>query len=729
MMPFLSFLIFFALYAGSAFPAFGSDQAAELLAAAATNGVPPPPAQTLAWLLAKISLWIPFGAPGYRANLLAAALMAATVPLVADLLERLAPPKEWVPFAHQELEQERWRATACWLTALLWGLSIGPWRSALSLGSDTVGLFLTVFAFRIAASERRNNFFSWTVFLAGLACGQWPVAILTLPGMILLRSSVESGERVPPFTGLWFRHILGRALSFSAGLAPAAAAILLSRRAPLLDYGSPDTWDSWARYALTRTPFFPPALDTAARTLWASIFRSLGGVYTLPGTALWLFGLYRLARRRPLLFQAAALTALLPGPVLFLSSRPFPDPSTPPQAAAWGLCALGLAVPFLWGYHRAGVRYPAARTALAALLPLSLAARLPSAARDDTALRDRAENILQVLPEDAILWNPAAPGAVFYAQFVKGRRTDVRVARRPDAAWARAEYRRRRPAPGHPSPYLLSPDLFFLDLAQDAGAEKIFTDDPRRLPEVDPATGLATIGRYPEDSLPAGVAFQFLPADSHRLVAPAAQLSLARVPFWAFRTGDPEGIARARMALSNKLDQYALGREAEEEALSALAFDPGLPDAHRRLGEAALERGDDARAAVHFQRALLRDPRRADLWSLLARAALKKGDLFATATAARAALALDPSLAETRLLLAETCEKENGWRSAAENWRVLMDGKPDERLYAWRLARAETRSGRPDKARAALREYFMFPLSPEEKEQAETLEKSLEAKR
>ena len=41
--------------------------------------------------------------------------------------------------------------------------------------------------------------------------------------------------------------------------------------------------------------------------------------------------------------------------------------------------------------------------------------------------------------------------------------------RRPDAAWARAEYRRRNPAPGHPSPYVLSPDLFFLDLARAPG--------------------------------------------------------------------------------------------------------------------------------------------------------------------------------------------------------------------------------------------------------------------
>ena len=727
MMPFLSFLIFFALYAGSAFPAFGSDQAAELLAAVAANGVPPPPAQTLAWLLAKISLWIPFGSPGYRANLLAAALMAATVPLVASLLERLSPPKEWAPFAHQELERERWLSTACWLTALLWGLSAGPWRSALSLGADTVGLFLTVLAFRFAAAERRDKVFTWTAFLAGLACGQWPVAFLTLPGMILLRSS-EDGGRVPPFTRLWFWRILGRALAFAAGLAPAAGTILLSLRAPLLDFGSPDTWSSWANYSLTRAPFSPPALDAAGRTLWPSIFRSLGGVYTLPGAALWLFGFFRLARSRPLLFQAAAVTALLPGPILLLASRPFPDPTSPPQAAVWGLCALGLSVPFLWGYHRAGVRHPAARTALAALLPLSLAARLPSAARNDVALRDRAENVMQSLPSGSVLWNPTAPGALFYAQFIAGRRTDVHVVRRPEAVWARAEYRRRYPVSGHPSPYVLSPDLFFLDLARDAGAENIFTDDSLRLPEVDPATGLPAIGRYPEDALPSGAAFQFLPADSHRLVAPAAQISLARVPFWAFRTGDPEGIARARMALSIKLDQYGLGREAEEEALSALAFDPGLPDAHRRLGETALERGDDARAAVHFQRALIRDPRRADLWSFLARAARQKGDLAATATAARTALALDPSLVETRRLLAETLEEGNRWRSAAENWRILMEGIPDERLYIWRLARAEARSNRSDKAKAALREYFMFPLSPEEKEQAEALENSLEVK-
>src|SRR5207253_1099019 len=103
------------LYGGAAFPSFGSNDAAELLAAAASNGVPPPPAQGLAWLLAKLAFWIPLGNPAYRTNLMAAALMAGTVPLVAGFLVRFAPPKSWAPFAHQELEQDRWRATACWL--------------------------------------------------------------------------------------------------------------------------------------------------------------------------------------------------------------------------------------------------------------------------------------------------------------------------------------------------------------------------------------------------------------------------------------------------------------------------------------------------------------------------------------------------------------------------------------------------------------------------------------
>lgn len=723
-MPVLSFFVFFILYAGAAFPSFGSDRAAELLAAAASNGVPPPPAQTAAWLLAKLALWFPLGNPAYRTNLFAAALMAGTVPMAAAFLENLAPPKSWAPFAHQELDQDRWRATALWLTAFLWGLSPGPWRCALSLGPDTLGLFLSVAAFRVAAAGAPVS--PWATFLAALACGQWPAAAAALPGLALLALIPSDRRPRSPFTGrAFFLHGTAAAAGLSFSLGP----LLLSRAAPLLDHGGPDTWPGWLRHAAALPPFFPVSPTAEPAETFRAAVRALAAAYTIPGVFLWLFGFFRLARGRRVLFQAALTAVLLPGPLLFAWTRPAPDLSDPAQAAAWGLCALGLSIPFLWGFHRTGVRFPAARTALALLLPLSLAGRLSLSARDDTALRDRAENVLKSLPEGALLWNPAAPGAVFHAQIVQGEREDVRVARRPDTDWGRTEFRRGHPmkdaAPGSP----LAQDLFFLSAAGDAGPGRIFTDDERRLPEIDPATGLATAGRAPEDALPAGAALQFLPAESHRLASPAAQLSVARLPFWAARTGDPMGLARGRMALSRKFDQYGLGADAEEECLAALAEDPGQPDAHRRLGEGALARGDAARAAAHFRRALEREPRDAGLHVLLGRAATALKDRREAVDAFEDALRLDPSLEGTRAALAELLEEGNLWRAAAQHWRLLMDGNPQEKTYPWRLAKAEAAAGRPEQSRAALREYLMFPLSDPEKDEAESFEKSLGAEK
>jgi tetratricopeptide (TPR) repeat protein len=720
----LSFFVFFALYAGAAFPSFGGADAAELLAAAASNGVPPPPAQGLAWLLAKIAFWIPLGNPAYRTNLMAAALMAGAVPLVAGILDRLAPPRSWAPFAHQEIERDRWRATACWLTAFLWALSPGPWRCALSLGADTMGLFLMICAFAAGLrppAPTGKSAFPWTTCLAAAAVSQWPAALWALPGLGLAVLSVRPRDAAP----LPFRRTAAHAGAAAAGALPALIPLLLSRAAPALDAGSPDGWTAWIRYALHCPPFFPPALEASRGAVLARLIKATGDVYTWPGAALFFFGFFRMARSRWPLFQTAVAAAVLPGPLLFLWARPAANPSSLPQAAAWGLCALGLAVPFLWGFHRAGARLPAARAALALLLPLSLAGRLPLAARGDLSFRDGGENLLKALPSGALLWSPGAPGPVFHAQYVQGRRPDLLVARRPDTLWGRAEFRRRHPAGGPALPMALSPELFFLDAARLSGPDGIFTDGGGRLPQVDPATGLAAESRDPEDVFPLGSAFRFFPSESHRLVAPAAQLSVAKVPLWAQRDGDPAGSARDHMALSRKLDQYGLSSEAEEEALAALALDPGQPDAHRRLGEGALSRGHPAPALYHFRQALRRAPRDAEVLTLAGRAAGQTGDRAAAVKAFQSTLSLDGSREAVRRELAGILEEENRWPDAAAHWRLLMDQNPGEALYPWRLAKAEASAGHSKKARAALREYLMFPLSERDKEEAEILEKSL----
>jgi tetratricopeptide (TPR) repeat protein len=306
-----------------------------------------------------------------------------------------------------------------------------------------------------------------------------------------------------------------------------------------------------------------------------------------------------------------------------------------------------------------------------------------------------------------------------------GERPDLRIARRPDTAWGRAEFRRRHPAPGGPPLLLLSEDPFFLSAASEVGPERVFLDDARRMPEIDPATGLAVSPKIPDDVAPNGAAFQFLPSDSHKLISPSAQLSLDRVALWAAREGDPEGLASAYTALGRKFDQYALTADAEEEYLSAISIDPGQPEARRRLGEIALERGEAADACVHFRRALRRAPKDAAIHALLGRAARQAQDLPAAVRAYEIAVRLDPSLEEDRRALAELLEERAAWRAAAREWRVLMDKNPQERAYPWRLAKAEAAAGRPTQARNALREYMLFPLDEKERDQAESFQKSL----
>jgi predicted Zn-dependent protease len=58
-----------------------------------------------------------------------------------------------------------------------------------------------------------------------------------------------------------------------------------------------------------------------------------------------------------------------------------------------------------------------------------------------------------------------------------------------------------------------------------------------------------------------------------------------------------------------------------------------------------------------------------------------------------------------------------------------MNRHPEDPRYVRRLALAEAAAGRKDKARAAVREYLIFSLTPEERLEAEALEKSLGDKR
>ena len=106
--------------------------------------------------------------------------------------------------------------------------------------------------------------------------------------MILHRSSVENGERVPPFTDLWFRRILGRALSFSAGLAPAwaqTAAASESRIALVTLYPGSATVERVAKLAAGAKKFsftcLPAGLDVKSLAVSADASVHLGELSVL----------------------------------------------------------------------------------------------------------------------------------------------------------------------------------------------------------------------------------------------------------------------------------------------------------------------------------------------------------------------------------------------------------------------------------------------------------------
>lgn len=398
-------------------PAVFTLDSPELTAAAYTLGIVHSPGYPVYLLVGHLFLKLPLGDAGWQMNLLSALAAAATVALLATLVQRMTGS-----------------GLAGFVAGLSYGVSFYVWSMAVIAEVYTFQALLLAAALSLLWQWRRDGRVAWlagAAFIAGLAAANSPVAVLWAPGLLILALGSEQRRRLRQI------HWLGLALALGAGLAFLLYLPLRSLAGPAFVYvGSFD--------ALGR--FQPTDLSQPANLIWflsgrqfswlmasytpAQLLGELGRFVTWlwaaflgVGLPLGLWGLWTLWRRE----RALAVGLLLAGMpfALFLVSYAAPDKEMmfAPFFVVWAL---------LLGVGLAGLMHNLPRRAavLALLLPAALLL-VNLRYVDVSQMRAPHETSVARLTE-------AAPGAVYlahwgdasamqYQQLVYGLRPDVQV--------------------------------------------------------------------------------------------------------------------------------------------------------------------------------------------------------------------------------------------------------------------------------------------------------------
>lgn len=406
-------------------PTVTGEDSGELVAAAATLGIPHPPGYPVWCLVAWIFTWLPVGDVAWRVNLASAVASAAACALTVPLLARLG--------VRQSLG-----AAAALLMAVsstLWSQSVIAEVYALTLLTLVAMLYVLV----VWRDTQDDRLLYLTALLAGLSLGVHNTVLLVAPLLLVWVIGVARGSLLEP------RRTL---LSLGALLVGLSAHLYLPLRAsakPAMNWGNPDTWERfWAH--VTRAQY-PPVLGH--RTV-GDFFAQVGGVIGF------------LLHQWPLAVSVAVvIVAALGARALWRRDR---------LAAAWvaglvGVVALGFVlildfrmeqeslhvaevffIPAWYGLvllaavgleSLAGDREGSGGGVRRLVMPLAWVAVLVSVAltwkgvtmSGNDVARRYGEDLLATLPDKAILFTSADYEAfpVAYLQIVEKKRPDVRA--------------------------------------------------------------------------------------------------------------------------------------------------------------------------------------------------------------------------------------------------------------------------------------------------------------
>lgn len=412
-------LVAFGVYWMTLAPTVTGEDAGELILAAWSLGIPHPPGYPLWTLLAHPFTWLPVGDVAFRVNLASATFGALAVSLLAALGLRL--------HGHR---------VAAAGAALIFAFSLSFWRQALfaevySLNALCFGGCLYCI---LAWEDTRRK--SWLLALAtlyGLSLGAHNTMMVVGPVFafyILLRDDARRRN-----AGLY-----GACIGIAV-LATGLIYLYLPIRAaadPIMNWGDPATlgafWETIARtqYAHMFTEG-PRSLSRYAEQLvymaqlWGREFTVWGGVAALAGFICFLRTHHALA----ILTLVLALTVI--GTATYVQNFEFD------VEWLWVMMVFGIPAYFvtaLWmGSLLAALRpLPGAAILLTALLVgLNINAHWSLNDKSDYYwAADYAENLLEALPEDAVLiaHQDHANFPALYRQAVEGLRKDVVILRK-----------------------------------------------------------------------------------------------------------------------------------------------------------------------------------------------------------------------------------------------------------------------------------------------------------
>ncbi len=413
----LAGLLALAAYAATLAPAVFTLDSPELTAAAHTLGIVHSPGYPVYLLLGHLFLKLPLGDAGWQMNLLSALAAAATVGLVAWLVQQISRSR-----------------LAGLVAGLGYGLCFYVWSMAVIAEIYTFQALLLAVALALLWQWRSRGRVAWlagAAFTAGLAAANSPVAVLWWPGLLILALVTEQRRR------LRLAHWLGLAMALGAGLAFVLYLPLRSLAAPAFVYvGSYDALGRFQPLDLTRpanllwylsgrqfswlmAPYTPAQLAGELLRFTSWLWAGFLGV----GLPLGLWGVWRLSRQERSL-AAGLLLAAMPF-TLFLISYAAPDKEMmfAPFFVVWAIL-LGVGIAEL---NRVAPRPAAALTLLlpAALLLVNL--RYVDVSQMTAPHDDSVTRLSQAAPGAVWLAHWGDASAMEYQQLVYGLRPDVQV--------------------------------------------------------------------------------------------------------------------------------------------------------------------------------------------------------------------------------------------------------------------------------------------------------------
>jgi tetratricopeptide (TPR) repeat protein len=410
------------LYSQTLAPSITPGDSGELVAAAATLGIPHPPGYAL-WLLIQRVFILGLGGDPARAAAIGSALAGSLACVVLYTVG-------------VRLVGNRLAAAA---GALLFAVIPAHWSQALvaevySLGT-LLGL-LMLWAWLRAGKRGDKNAFGLAAYLTGLAVVAHYTNLLLLPGAFVL-----AGRKAFPVEGR------PRAAGFFfLGLSPTLILMLRARHDPIVNWGDPSTFSRWWAH-LTREQYGGGGLLESANPFTTGeatnqLGRYFGGLLDQFGIAPVLLAaaggiwLWNRSRRIGL---GVLLLFLFAGPVLQLSLRPDPHPALREEMLvfcrlSYAAVALCVGAGLLWVAREAAKFRGRLAPAIVGIVfagSLVLVALQGGATRrqNDSIARALGEDILTTLPENSLLLvdSDNYHYAVLYLQVVDGKRPDVEM--------------------------------------------------------------------------------------------------------------------------------------------------------------------------------------------------------------------------------------------------------------------------------------------------------------